>query len=208
MARIEGGKCRKNGLTIYFPDSGRRAINCSHCCTGRNLSFHVENSQHADKKQLTWQQAFDLHIESTHRQPASCRARPVNVDDGPEDIRCIRVLGGEKLPAASYSLLLNLKKSSIFPRGDGSRIFVACFLHSSAQTCLYQTPGRRPPRITGRFVNTAVTTVQISWRGRWFCRSMSVEDSESRRFELIFGGVFSGWSWLNICPWMIFFVFF
>ena len=28
--------------------------------------------------------------------------RPVNVDDGLEDIRWIRGLGGEKLPAASY----------------------------------------------------------------------------------------------------------
>ena len=29
-------------------------------------------------------------------------------------------------------------------------------VHSSAQMCLYQTPGRRPPRITGRFVNTVI----------------------------------------------------
>ena len=33
-------------------------------------------------------------------------------------------------------------------------MFVACFLHSSAQMWLYQTPGRRPPPITRRFVNT------------------------------------------------------
>ena len=31
---------------------------------------------------------------------------------------------------------------------------MACFIHSSAQMWLYQTPGRRPPPITGRFVNT------------------------------------------------------
>ena len=36
---------------------------------------------------------------------------------------------------------------------DGD-FFGPCFLHSSAQMCLYQTPGRRPPPITGRFVNT------------------------------------------------------
>ena len=47
------------------------------------------------------------------------------------------------------------EKRPIFAIGEGSRIFVACFLHSSAQMCLYQTPGRRPPPITGRFVNTA-----------------------------------------------------
>ena len=42
----------------------------------------------------------------------------------------------------------------LFAIGEGSIIFVACFLHSSAQMCLHQTPGRRPPPITGRFVNT------------------------------------------------------
>ena len=159
------------------------------------LHLKVENSQHADQKQFTWQSSFDVDIESTHRQPASCRARPVNVDDDPEYIRWIRVLGGEKLPAASYSPLLNLKKDTstwiVFAIVEGSSIFVACFLHSSAQMCLHPTPARRPPLITSRFVNTAVTTDQISWRIRWFCRS-SVEDSESRRFELTFW-----WSFLR-----------
>ena len=65
------------------------------------------------------------------------------------------------MPAASYSLLQNLKKGLFFPIGEGSRIFVACFLHSSAQMCLYQTPGRSPPLITGRFVNT----VARGWGG-------------------------------------------
>jgi len=49
-------------------------------------------------------------MEATHGQPASCRARPVNVDDGLEDIRRIRGVGGEELPAASYSFVQNLKK--------------------------------------------------------------------------------------------------
>ena len=78
-----------------------------------------------DQKQLTRRLAFDLDIEATHRQPASCRARPVNVDDGLEDIRWIRGLGGEKLPAASNALLSNLKKRLFFAIGEGSRIFVA-----------------------------------------------------------------------------------
>ena len=58
------------------------------------------------------------------------------------------------MPAASYGLLPILKKGPFFAIGEGSRMFVTCFLHSSAQMCLYQTPGRRPPPITGRFVNT------------------------------------------------------
>ena len=73
---------------------------------------------------------------------------------GLEDIRWIRGLGGEKLPASPYDFLPNLKKGLFFAIGEGSIFFVACFLHNSAQMCFYQTPGRRPPRITGRFVNT------------------------------------------------------
>ena len=57
------------------------------------------------------------------------------------------------MPSASNALLPNLKKAYFLP-SEGSRNFVACFLHNSSQMCLYQTPGRRPPRITGRFVNT------------------------------------------------------
>ena len=129
-------------------------IVCSRCSTGRNLRFHVENCQHSDQKQLTRRQDFDLDIEATHGQPGSCRTRPVNVGDGFEDIGWIRGLGGEKLPAASYALLPNLKKGLFLAIGEEWTIFDACFLHSSAQMCLYQAPGRRPPPITGRFVNT------------------------------------------------------
>ena len=92
-------------------------------------------------------------MKATHGQPGSCRARQVNEDDGLED-RWIRVLGGEKLPAASYALLPKPEKRPVFCHRRGIEIFVACFLNGSAQMCLYQTPGRRPPPITGRFVNT------------------------------------------------------
>ena len=64
------------------------------------------------------------------------------------------------MPAASNTLFPNLKKGLFFAIGDESTIFVGCFLHSSAQMCLYQTPGRHPPPITGRFVNT-VTRVWV-----------------------------------------------
>ena len=46
--------------------------------------------------------------------------------------------------------------SSIFCHQRGIETLVSCFIHSSAQMCSYQTPGPRPPRITGRAVN-AVT---------------------------------------------------
>ena len=78
----------------------------------------------------------------------------MNVDDGLEAIRWIRGLGGEMLPAASYALLPNLKKGLFFAIAEGSRIFVVYFLHTRGQKLLYQTPGRCPPRINGRVVNT------------------------------------------------------
>ena len=78
----------------------------------------------------------------------------MNVDDGLEHIRWNRGLGGEKLPAASYALLPSLKTSLRFYIEERSIIFFHFFLHSSAQMCLYQTPGRRLLRITGRSVNT------------------------------------------------------
>ena len=62
---------------------------------------------------------------------------------------------------ASYALLPNLKKRSVFCHRR--RIEKFCpFFYTVAPKCfcirrlavLYQTPGWRPPRITGRFVNT------------------------------------------------------
>ena len=125
-------------------------------CTRCKLCFHVENCQHANQKQPH----ATIDLRSRHRinpRPTrfvSGKADECTVDGGLKDVRWIRGLGGEKLPAVSYALLPNLKKGLFFAIGEGSRIFVACFLHSSAQMCLYQTPGRRPPPITGRFVNT------------------------------------------------------
>ena len=77
----------------------------------------------------------------------------MNVDDGLEEIKLIRGLGGEKIARGVLRSSPKPETWSIF-RQEGSRFFGTCFLYSSAQTCLYQTPAWRPPRITGRFVNT------------------------------------------------------
>ena len=139
----------------------------------------------------------------------------MNVDDGLEDIRWIRGLGGEKLPAASSALLSNPEKGLFFAIGEGSRIFVACFLHSSAQMCLYQTPGRRPPPITGRFVNTVTRGwvgapnerapfrfhgVVVGLVDRCLSRTRNPAASNKHLAEF-----FSGRSWPKIGPGMIFF---
>ena len=76
---------------------------------------------------------FDIDVESTHGQPASCRARPVNIDDDLQNSMWIRGLGGERLPAMSYALCPNLKKCQIFAIGAGSRSSVVCFLYTRGQ---------------------------------------------------------------------------
>ena len=137
------------------------------------------------------------------------------IDGGLEDIRWIRGLGGERLPAASYALLPNLKKGLFLAIGEGSSFFVACFVHSSAQMCLFQTPGQRPPSITGHFVKT----VTRGWVGapnerapfrfhgavvgfvdRCLSRTRNLAASNEHLAEF-----FSGRSWPKIGPEIIFF---
>ena len=139
----------------------------------------------------------------------------MNVDDGLEGIRLIRGLGGQTLPAASYALLTNLKKGLFFAIREGSWIFVVCFLHTRGRMFVsdawpapatYRGPccehcDQRVDRSPLR-----ERPVQNSSHSRWFCRSISVEDSESRIKYL--AEFFSGQSWPNICPGIIFFVFF
>ena len=72
--------------------------------------------------------------------------------------------------------------------------------------CLYQTPGRRPPPITGRSVNTVTRGWVGAPDGRapfrfhgavvWFCRSMSVQNLAASNKHL--AEFFSGRSWPKI----------
>ena len=55
-------------------------------------------------------------------------------------------MGGR--PRRSTLFSQNLKKCLLFVTGEGSRVFVVCFLHARGQTFWYQTPGRCPPRIS------------------------------------------------------------
>ena len=60
------------------------------------------------------------------------------------------------MPAASYILLPKREKALRFPTGERSTICAVCFAPTArGQVVLYQTPGRRPSRITGRVVKTA-----------------------------------------------------
>ena len=139
----------------------------------------------------------------------------MKVEDGLEYIRWIRGIGGEKVPAASYALLPNLRNSLFFVIGEELRIFVACFLLSSARMCLYLTSRRRAPPVTGRFVNT----VTRGWVGppnerapfrfhgavvgfveRCLSRTRNLTASNKHLAEF-----FLGRSWPKIGPGIIFF---
>ena len=103
----------------------------------------------------------------------------------------------------------------IFCHRTGIENFVACFLHSSAQMCLYQTPGRRPPPITGRFVNNVTRGRVGDPNGRApyrfhgavvgfvdRCLSRTRNHAASSKHLAKF---FPGRSWPKIGPGMIFF---
>ena len=69
---------------------------------------------------------------------------------------------GERLPAAFYALVPNLKKGVLFCHRRVIEIFCRLFSTHQPPNVFYQTPGRRPPHITGRHVNTAVI---LLWGG-------------------------------------------
>ena len=137
----------------------------------------------------------------------------MNVDDDLEDIRWIRGLRGEKLPAASSSSP-KPKKSPIFCHRRVIENSSRLFLHSSAQMCLFQTPGRRPPPITGRFVNTVTRGwvevpngrapfrfhgAVVRFVDRCLSRTRNLAASNKHLAEF-----FSGRSWPKIGPGIVF----
>ena len=91
----------------------------------RKMSPRLSKTAHATIR-------LHLDIEATNGQPGSCRARPANVDDGLEDIRRIRGLGGEKLSAVSYPLFPNLKKKAYFLPSERDGDFLSPVFYTSA----------------------------------------------------------------------------
>ena len=98
-------------------------------CTRRNLRFHVENCQHADQIQLTRREAFDLDIESTHDQPASCRTRPVNSEcrRRPRRYQVDPRSREREVARGVLRSFPNLKKKTIFCHRRGIEIFCRQF---------------------------------------------------------------------------------
>ena len=109
------------------------------------------------------------------------------------------------------------EKKVYFCHWRGIDNFCRRFLHSSAQMCLYQTPGRRPSRVTGRYVNT----VTSGWvgapnepRSDFMAQSLALSIDVCPGLGISplrikhLAEFFSGQSWPNICPAMFFSVLF
>ena len=77
----------------------------------------------------------------------------MNVDRGLENLRWIRGLRRERVPAASYAVVPT-PQNSLLAIEKGLKYSVACFLHSSFQIYLCQTPRWRRRNNIGRVVNT------------------------------------------------------
>ena len=110
------------------------------------------------------------------------------------------------------------EKRSVFCHRERDREFLSpvfYLVHSSVQMCLYQTPGRRPPPITGRFVNTVTRGWVGAPNGRapfrfhgavvgfvapCLSRTRNLAASNKHLAEFV-----SGRSWPKIGPGIIFF---
>ena len=125
---------------------------------------------------------------------------------------------GREVTRGVQRSLPNLKNGLFLAIGEVSRILVACFLHSSAHICLYQTLGRRPPHITGRFVNTVTRGwvrapdgrapsrfhgAAVGFVDRCLSRTRNLAASNKHLAELC-----SGRSWPKIGPGITFWGFF
>ena len=141
----------------------------------------------------------------------------MNVDDGLEDIRRIRGLGGEKLPAASYALLPNLKKGlpGIFCHRRGIEKFCRLFSIQQRPNVFVSDAWPAPATYHRSFVNT----VTRGWVGapngrarfrfhgavvgfvdRCLSRTRNLAASNKHLAEF-----FSGRSWPKSGPGIIFF---
>ena len=138
----------------------------------------------------------------------------MNVDGGLEDNQVDPWSRGREVARGVLRSSPKPEKGLFFTVGEESRTFVACFLHSSTQMCLNQMPGRRPQRITGRFVNTLTR----GWVGTPNERAPFrfhgavvgfVHQCLSRTRNLassshILAEFFSGRFWRKICPGILF----
>ena len=101
------------------------------------IAPHTQHTLYTNTKKRTANSSscddrLDLDIEPTNGQPASCRARPVNIDDRLVDIMWTRCVGGEMLPTAAYALRTNLNKFFFCLREKRDREFLSFVFYTAA----------------------------------------------------------------------------
>ena len=85
------------------------------------MTLKIVNSLKKNSSRDDWPWISTRYMGSTHDQPPSCRARPMNVDDGVEGISGSRRQGDEKLPAASWLVVASpglLQQKTSLPRSS------------------------------------------------------------------------------------------
>ena len=112
-----------------------------------------------------WHQSDQIYLlsgktlESTHGQPASCRARPVNTGHVLQNRMWVHGPARERLPAMSYALCPNLNRC-LFLSWERDRYLSSSVFYTRTANVFSQTPGRRSPHITGLRVSS-VTLMRV-----------------------------------------------
>ena len=161
---------------------------CSCGCTQRNLCFHVESCQPPDQKQahatIDLRSRHGINPRPTRFVPGKaneCRWQPRRYQMDPWSM-------AREFSRGFLRFSPKPKKSSIFCYRGGIDIFHRLLsTYQWPNVFLYQTPGRRPPRITGRVASgiglPACAFVRIDhekWRQR---RAKENIPPKSRRLQ-------------------------
>ena len=139
---------------------------------GESCFFLVVNGHHADKK--------SAHATSDLRSGHAINARSTGfvsgktIDcDGVECIMCVRGLGGERLPAASYALHPNLKNCFV-PSRRGRYFFPSIVYTPGAKLFLFRRlAGAR--HITGRRLKTVTLLALLERSPVWGTNSLLMQ---------------------------------
>ena len=127
---------------------------CSRGCTRCNLCFHVENCQHADQKQPH----ATIDLRSRHRiNPRPTHFVPGKANERRRRPRRYQVhlwSRGREFARGVLRSSSKAEKNYIFCHWRGMEKFSRLFSTPQRPNVLYQTPGRHPPHITDRIVNT------------------------------------------------------
>ena len=103
---------------------------------GGTCAFTLKIVSTLIQKQLTRREASDLDIEASHGEPGSCRARPVNVDDGLEDMRWIPWSRGREVARGVLRSSPKPEKKTYFLPSERDRESLSPVFYTAAPKCV------------------------------------------------------------------------